>query len=688
MRMGSVFKQFASDKPITCVLRILHAAGCAAALLAVQDGARATGLGVSTDRDARDLVEMSIEELSQLVVTSVSKRPEQISHAPAAVYVITREDIRRAGVTSLPEALRLAPGVEVARDGAHSWVISMRGFNRDITNKLLVLIDGRSVYSPLYAGVFWDVQDTLLEDIDRIEVVAGPGGTLWGANAVNGVINILTRSARDTVGTIVEAGGGREEQAFAGVRYGRKLGEEGAARIYLKSFSRDAARAASGQDAQDAWHFVQGGLRADWQTAHRDTFTLQGDAYRGREFDILRGDFTLGSLPGINPDNTIEVSGANVLGRWERPLERDANVRLQMYFDRTARAIPGTFEEVRETADVDFQHDLRAYGRHDVLWGAGMRVSRDRLHNTTFATFDPARRTDPTYSAFLQDKIELRPQRLYLTLGSKFEHNDYTGYEYQPSGRLAWTPNERHMLWTAASRAVRIPARLDTDLRLLAPVSLPGLPLPLYVGAAGNRQFDAEDLLAYEAGYRIRPRDTVSLDFAVFDNHYDRLQTLETLAPVVAGNPPYILLPAILRNGMKGRSRGGTLAAQWQPVASWRMQFQYTHLDLDLRLKAGSNDGAGPLTAGNSPENQLALHSYLDFGQRIRLYTGVRRVERLPNLGVPAYTAVDLSLQWRPRDDFDAALTVRNLTEARHLEFDAGAQIERAVYLRFVWYPD
>ena len=634
-----------------------------------------------------DIKGTSLIELMNMKITSVSKTEEKLSDAPASVFVISHEDIRRSGVTSIPEALRLAPGVHVARQGAHSWAISIRGFNSDISNKLLVLIDGRSVYSPLFAGVFWDVQDTLLEDVDRIEVISGPGGTLWGANAVNGVINIITRSAEDTQGGFAELGGGNEEQGFAGFRYGGKLGENAALRGYLKSFKRDASRSADGGHAIDEWQMSQGGFRLDWQQSEADLFTVQGDMYSGKEDGLFRDDFTLGTLPGPDFKDQSDVAGANVLGRWQRQLSGTSDVQLQAYYDYTKREIPGTYNETRDTLDIDFQHHFKPGARHDILWGAGYRLTRDELDNTLFATFTPESRKDETFSAFLQDKIDLWEEKLFLTLGSKFEHNDYTGFEYQPNARLTWLVSERQTLWAAVSRAVRIPARLNSDLRLTAPV--PGLPFPLYINVNGDRDFESEELLAYEAGYRVQVRDDLSFDLSLFYHDYDKLLTQEPGTPVVVIDPPtlYIVLPNTLDNGMTGESYGGTLVANWQPTSAWRLQFQYAYIDLQLHNKPDSLDVSAQNAEGNSPEHQVSLYSFVDLPHDLSLYTGVRYVDHLPNLGIHSYTALDLSLAWSPRDDLAFSVTGQNLTDGGHVEFGSamGNEVERSIFGKVTW---
>ena len=629
------------------------------------------------------LADLSLEELGLIEVTSVSRQAESRFDAPAAVYVITREDIIRSGVTSIPEALRLAPGVEVARRNSHAWSISMRGFNSDLANKLLVLIDGRSVYSPLYAGVFWDVQDTLLEDIERIEVVAGPGGTMWGANAVNGVINIITRPADETLGGFMELGGGPEEQGFGGFRYGREIGENTALRAYVRYFDRDASRAVGGGDAPDAWRMARGGFRLDWTPASPDSLRLQGDLYDGEAAGEFLGDFTLGTLPqGIVRDD-VRISGGNVLARWRRELTETSSLRLQMYYDRTSRDIPNTYEEQRDTFDVDFQHAFDAGARHWLLWGAGFRLTADEVGNTTFSSFEPDSRTDSTLSLFVQDRLAISPERLYLTIGSKFENNDYTGFEWQPSARLSWLIDEQRTAWTSVSRAVRIPARLDADLRLIVPLSDPAIPFPLYVIAHGSEDFDSEELIACEAGFRWRHSDDVSIDLAVFYHDYDDLQTNEAGTAVLVTDPLYAYLPTTLANGMHGEAYGATIAADWQVARSWLLKMHWSWLDMRLALDDGSLDIDNTGIAGNSPRHQASLLSFLNLRESLSLYTALRYVDELPNQNVPDYTALDLSLRWQLSDAFAFSVTGQNLTDPGHREFGAAAvEVERSVYLK------
>ena len=658
--------------------RILVSAVLALTILPHMTDSRAQSQGTA------GLFEMTIEELGNLPVVSQARRVEPLDRSPAAAYIITGEEIRRSGVTTIAEALRLAPGVEVARNGTSSWTISMRGFNSDLSNKLLVLVDGRSVYSPLFAGVFWDAQDTLLADIDRIEVIAGPGGTIWGANAVNGVINIITRSPGETHGLYSEAGAGQGEEAFAALRYGAGIGEHIDARAYVKHFDRNLAVTPDGRDVLDDWQSAQAGFNLRWDGGRGDRVTLRGDVFDGEQHVLTRGDFTLGTFPGPDEPGTIDVEGYNVVARWRRDYDGGGFSRLQFFADHTDRRIPGSFDEARDTYDLDWQRDLAMVGRHALTFGAGLRMTTDELNNTTFASFLPVERTDRTASAFVQDRVEFRGGDMALILGSKFEHNDFTGFEHQPGIRYFWAIDERQSFWASASRAVRTPARLNTDIELLAPISSD--PFLLYVNVFGNPDFESEELLAREAGYRVRFGTSLSLDFAAFDNEYDKLQTQEPAGPpiAVAGPPEYLLIPARMANGMRADTYGGTIAAAWQPLERWRLRLHYSQLEMDLSLKPGFVDTGALSIAGNSPERQIAVHAFADIGRGLRFYAGARYVSALPNQNLDSRVALDTSLSWRATDRLEAALTVRNLNDSRHIEFGDGA-LERSIYLRLAW---
>jgi iron complex outermembrane receptor protein len=603
------------------------------------------------------LKKLSVEELLDLEVISVSKHPERLSETASAIQVITREDIRRSGATRLPEALRLASNLEVAQLDSRQWAISARGFNSTTANKLLVLIDGRTIYTPLYSGVFWDVQDTLLEDIERIEVISGPGATLWGANAVNGVINIITKAAKDTQGLFLEGGGGSEMRGFGGFRYGGTLASNLHFRAYGKYFDRDSTLLPNGLDATDDWRMGQGGFRLDWDASQINLFTLQGDLYDGRI-----------AQPG---SNDIAVSGGNVLGRWSHTISDNSDFKLQLYYDRTDRNIPGTFGENLDTYDVDFQHRFLQGKRHDIVWGLGYRLIDDNVSNSTALAFLPPSVSRQWFSAFVQDEIALVKDRLHLTLGTKIEHNDYTGFEFQPSGRLAWKLSQKQTLWAAISRAVRTPSRIDREL--FAPGSPPFL-------LAGGPNFFSEQLLAYELGYRVQPHQRLSLSAAAFYNDYDDLRSLEINSRTV--------FPIMIANGLKGKSYGAELTADYRVTNWWRMRAGYTGLGIHLRSKPGSTDPLLGSSESHDPNHQFFLRPSLDLPGHFELDPSFRYVSRIANQTVPAYAELDVRLAWRPSPKLEFSIVGQNLLHDHHAEFGAPAarqEIERSVYGKVLW---
>lgn len=630
-----------------------------------------------------DITGTTLSELMNMKISSLSKRSERFLDAPASVFVITGDEIRRSGVTSIPEALRLAPGVEVARRNANSWKISIRGFNNDIANKLLVLIDGRSSYSPLYAGVFWDVQDTLLEDIARIEVISGPGGTLWGANAVNGVINIITKSSKDTVGGFTEQGAGKEELAIASVRYGGKISENATARAYVKYNKRDNTEINGSEEAYDQTQKGQGGFRIDWDNAV-NTYTFQGDVYSGDAQGLFINDFTLGTLPGPSYEDRLEISGANLLGRWEHKFSRFNSMRLQSYLDYTSRDVPGAYKEERHSFDIDFQNNILLGRIHNLVWGVGTRVTRDDIVSTLFSRFEPENETDRTFSTFIQDKITVWEDRFFITLGSKFEHNDYSGNEVQPNARFSWTPDSDQIYWASISKAVRIPSRLDRDLQLNVPLQDPSNASPIYVTVNGNKEFDSEELIAHETGWRSQIHESLSIELALFYNEYDHIQTIEPESPVINTAPIfYVVLPNHIANGMKGYSSGGTLVLQWQPREHWRVRFQSGYLDFNLNSKAGSTDRNRLEIVGDSPRTQHALHSFVDFHNNVSLYTGIRYVADLERHDISDYKALDTSISWTLQRKMTMSLTLQNLN-GDHVEYFEGGtnEMERRIYAK------
>jgi iron complex outermembrane receptor protein len=625
------------------------------------------GYGVAQTPEALSspsaLKKLSLEQLMDVEVTSVSKRAEKLSETASAIQVITGEDIRRSGASSLPEALRLASNLEVAQVDSRQWAISARGFNSTTANKLLVLIDGRAVYTPLYAGVFWDVQDTMLEDIDRIEVISGPGATLWGANAVNGVINITTKSAKDTQGLLLLGGGGTELRDFGAFRYGGALASNVFYRVYGKYFDRDSAVLPSGQDATNNWRMGQGGFRLDREDSDVNLLTLQGDVYSGR-------------IAQAGLDDTA-VSGGNVLGRWTHRMSLDSDFKLQFYYDRTHRFVPGTFTEDLNTYDVDFQHRALLGERNDIVWGLGYRLLDDKVGNTPALAFLPAKVTRQVFSAFGQDEIALVKDRLHLTLGTKIEHNDYTGFEFQPSGRLAWFVSQGQTVWGAISRGVRTPSRIDREF--YAPGS------PPFVVLVGGTNFVSEELLAYELGYRLQPIQRLSLSLAGFYNDYDNVRSVEQLSPPA----PF---PITLANRQRGNSYGAEFTADYRATDWLRLRAGYTELQIHIRPKSGSTDVSKGSVESSDPNHQFFLRSFLDLPGHLQFDSALRYVTHLANQGVPAYAELDARLAWEPIPKLEFSIVGQNLLHHRHPEFglQSGAmaapqEIERGVYGKALW---
>lgn len=593
------------------------------------------------------LREMSLEELSAIEITSVSKRAEPLSQAPASVFVITADDIRRSGATTLPEALRLAPGLQVSRDSATGYVISARGFNATNSNKLLVLIDGRSVYTPLFSGVFWDVQDPVLEDVERIEVISGPGGTLWGVNAVNGIVNVITQRAAQTQGALVAVGAGRRE-AVASARYGAAVGDNGHFRIDVRHLDRRHTRMPDGSTRDDAARQTQLGFRADWQRGG-DRFSALGQIYDGSIGQPQPGTFFTGSPLALE---AIAVSGAHLLARWDRSLEAGANVSVQAYYDRTRRIVPPTLGEELDIFDLQFQHGLRPLGRHALVWGAELRENRDRVDNSSVVAFLPARLNQRWASLFAQDDITLG-RSLRLTLGARIDRNDYTGSEFLPTVRLAWKAAEDHLLWSALSRTVRAPSRLDRDL------FAPGEP-PFALGGGPDFRSEIADVL--ELGYRGQPTPDTSYAVTVFRADYDRLRTLELAPPGSVGVVAY-------ENRLDGRTHGVEMWGTWQAAKALRISAGYTQLHKRLRLEPGSADIDGAQRAeGSDPRHRWIVRAALDLSSRSEIDATLRHVSAITHPAVESYSTLDLRFAWRPRPGLELSVVGQNLL-GRHVEY-------------------
>lgn len=637
-----------------------------------------------------DLTELSIEDLMNIEVTTVARKSERLADAAAAVFVITSEDIQRSGATTIPDLLRMVPGLQVARMDANKWAVSARGFNGRIANKLLVLMDGRSVYTPFYSGVFWDFQDTLLNDIDRIEVIRGPGAALWGANAVNGVINIITKHSRDTQGMLVSMGTGTEELNMSAARYGGQFSSEGYYRAYVKGFERDNATDTDGETTHDAWSSIRGGFRIDIAASGRNDLTLQGDYYNGQEDDTTAAPILTPPYNDLR-ETTGKFHGGNLILKWLKNVSAKSDMGLQVYYDHTLResALLNTMR--KDTLDVDFQHRFPLGRRHDLVWGLGYRLDHDETAEGTTVNFFPHENDAHLYSAFLQDEIELIAEHVYLTLGSKFEHNDYTGWEVQPNGRLLWTPAENQSVWAAVSRAVRTPSRAENDARFIQ-LTLPPDPTTMQplsqVVLEGSDDFESETLVAYELGYRFKPIERLSVDVAGFYNEYDDLRTVELdrtdFSQVPVGGPGYIIYRGA--NKMSAITKGIELALEVAATENWRLKGAYTYLTMALDLDNDSSDTFSEIQEEESPQHQISLRSLLHLGHQVELDLWLRYVDQLTGSDIDDYLTLDARLGYRPSASLLVELVGRNLIEPSHPEFSpefvatSPSEVERSVY--------
>jgi iron complex outermembrane receptor protein len=596
--------------------------------------------------------DLSLEELATVLITTVSRRPQAIAGAPAAVFVITGDDLRRSGASTLAEGLRLAPMLQVAQLNARDHAISTRGFGSVIANKLLVMIDGRTVYSPLFSGVFWDAQDLILEDIEQIEVVSGAGGATWGTNAVNGVINILTRKAGDTQGVLAKVGAGSEDRTLV-ARYGFAPGERSHMRIYAKALERSDTQLVGGGSAEDGWRRSQAGFRGDWASG-ADVYTLQGDAYHGKsETRPIFGAVTL--------------SGANLLARWSRRVDDSTDFDLQTYYDRTERVDNFLLQERAQLFDLEAK-GRHVAGVHRWLVGGNYRHGRDAFDPGVYFAFVPPRVSQSWYSLFAQDELRVA-SNLQLTLGLRFEHNPYTAWESLPSARLGWSATPQDLFWTSVSRAVRSPARLDREI--VFPTA------PPYV-IAGGPQFRSELATTVELGYRGQPSGRFSWAATAFVTDYRRLRSAQLDAQGVI----------TIENGIEGRVHGLQADAQWQVDRDWRLRGGFALLNKHLGLVAGSNDPTGPSNLGDDPRAQWSLRSSHRIGERVEVEGAVRHVGSLPQPAVASYTALDLRIGWRVANGVDLSLTGRNLFDPGHVEYRQDpytSEIPRSIVLGLRW---
>ena len=615
----------------------------------------------STLQTAQDLKRLSLEELSQLDVTSVSRRPERLADVAAAVSVLREAELRRSGATTLAEAMRLADAVDVARVSPNTWAVTARGFNISTANKLLVLVDGRSVYSPLFSGTFWEVQDAIFTDLDRIEVVRGPGGATWGANAVNGVINIISKSAADTRGSVAMVTAGTDELPLVSGRHGGRAWNGADYRVYGKFRQRAAGvNAITGESAGNELLIGHAGFRLDTSDRRESQWSVLGEMYRGQTgFDD-------------RPDG--DLAGGNLTARYTRQLSSTSVFTGQAHYDRTWRKVPQQFEELRDTLELDAQHTRLFRSRHNVVFGGQLRISHATDVGVAGFFFDPEERTNELFSVFAQDEITLRPGRLFLIAGSKFEGNDYTGLEVQPTVRVRWARRRNETMWAAVSRAVRLPTRFDTDLRIVNPVTRNVL-------ISGRENFDSESVVAYEAGYRAQAGARLALDLALFANRYDDLRSQEL--PTGPGEP------VLLSNLLNAFTTGIEVSGTFQAAGNWRVHGSYSYLYEDFSTDPGSTDRTNGVFEAIDPAHIFKMRSLLDLTHGFELDAFLRAVSSRPSPHVPGYAELDLRLGWRVRPGWELSLSGQNLLNDRHAElFYPGSprfEFERAAHLRSTW---
>ncbi len=623
--------------------------------------------------DNNDLLNLDLTDLMQIQVTSAGRKEQNLFDVPAAIYVIDSEDIKISAATSLPELLRMVPGLQVARIGSSKWAISSRGFNGTFSSELLVQIDGRTVYTPAFSGVYWDMQTVMLEEIERIEIIRGPGATLWGANAVNGIINIITKPASEAVGLHAEVLTGNHEKAGGSLRYGNQMSTNSYAKLYFEYHQRDAFNYSSAavaepsiadqSDSGDEWEMLNGGFRLDGDVGLTDNWTLQGDIYSGHEDQQVYANWPLDPLLRTLADDTIDVSGHNILGRWQHDISEKSSVTVQAYYDYSKRD-ESYIGQSFQTFDLDLQHRFFLWNRHDIVWGGGYRHIIDDFDSTYLMSMDPESVSSDLYSAFVQDEIALVAEKLYLTLGSKYEHNDYTGNELQPSARLMWRLSDNQNLWTAVSRAVRTPSRFERDISVVMYHVAPNTPAYM----SGTSGYDSEEVVAYEAGYRMRTNKILTLDLTLFYNEYSELREYG-----------FSLAGANVINDGEGTSKGIEVSIEWTPTDWLTTVLNYSYIDMDITSGAVSPSPVYSTNAtvlnSSSPSHQVSLRADLDLRKDLRLSLFGRYVDELKLTSpsstetIDAYFALDASILWQINHSLSLKIAGQNLTDPAHLEF-------------------
>jgi iron complex outermembrane receptor protein len=649
-------------------------------------------LPARSQQSSADLTSQSIEDLMNIEVTSVSKTEQTLSRTASAVFVISQEDIRRSGSTNIPDLLRMVPGMDVAQVNGNTWAISARGFNSRFSSELLVLVDGRPVYTESFGGVYWDVLDLPLEDIERIEVIRGPGGSVWGANAVNGVINIITKKASDTHGALVVAGAGNVDQGFGTIQYGGNAGQETDYRVYAKYLNQDHLPDSAGQDGGDGWHMARGGFRMDSVVSSKDTLMFQGDIYSARE-GIPTIDFP--SITAAAPQNIEQLgnlSGGFVQGVWDHTASPRSDTTLQVSYDRYKR--DDILREGRTTLDVDFQHHFSGWARQNIVWGLAYQYSASNSVGNLTGSFVPADITTQLFGSFVQDEIAIVPDQLYLTVGTKLEHNYYTGFGLMPSARMAWAPSTHHTLWAAVSKAERTPSELDVSAHAtLSGFAAPG-GLPVLLTFIGNPHVKNEGLIAYEAGYRTTVRKQLSVDFTAYYNKYTDQNTSEPSTPFLESMPPppHLIIPITYENLMHGETHGVEIAVNWQATRRWTLSPGYAFEEIHMHLAPTSQDTTSVSgTEGSSPDHSAQLRSNLALSHGLSWDTSAYFVGRLTDPSEASYTRLDTELSWHFSESASVSFVGQNLLRDLHEEFvdSTGSAratlVKRSAYAKLSW---
>ncbi|HET9399753.1 MAG TPA: TonB-dependent receptor [Candidatus Acidoferrales bacterium] len=664
-------------------VRIAAAVACTLAL--------AISAAAQNASSTKDLANASLEDLMNIQVTSVSRTEQRVSESAAAVFVITHDDIQHSGATNIPDLLRMVPGVQVAQINANKWAISARGLNDLFSNELVVVVDGRRVYTPTFGGVFWDILDLPLEDIQQIEVIRGPGASVWGANAVNGVIDIITKKAADTHGGLITARAGNANGESGVVQCGGALGSATDYRVYTKYFNGEPLVDSSGADPADGWHLLRGGIRVDSSLGAKDKLSIESELYSGRE-GLVATTFPTIVSPPQSTNVEVNLSGGSIQAAWAHTFSERSDTRVELSEDIYERS--DALDERRHTFDFDFQHHFAAGHLNDLLWGGGVRYSDSVTNGNNSISTNPARQNFDLLNAFFQDEIDVVPGLARLTLGSKIERSQYTGFDFLPTARVAFTPTANQTLWAAVSRSVRTPDELDASGRTNeGPAGAIG-GVPVIVSVFGNSRIKNETTISYEFGYRTSISRRLTLDVATYYNSYGQQQTNDP-APIFAEGSPapaHFVLPLLIDNFMAGETHGVELSANWKATHRWTLSSGYAFERIHMHLKSGSTDEASIADSeGSSPVNSGQIRSHLNLPHGLAWDTSVYLVGRLLDPAIPAYTRLDTGLTWQFENNFSVAIYGQNLLQPGHMEFiDADDSVgsslmKRGGFVKFRW---